>query len=242
MPLLFSLYCIVVGKPRSCALPTQRFLKKMSSALRDYASTDVCPKCEYAVEKFVKVEALDHVWHKWCLKCSICEEPLSPNDNCHMRELPNLLCKTHFDDPTAVVEAAENESGGSDVTDMITYSAGTKLVSNSERFEVGTAETAGTRPYMEDAMVVAGCFDGDPEKDFFAVYDGHGGSEAAGYACSHLHHFLKTNLKEHEPVTICFEPLRMSLWGKKCLGRRMFDVCACVRMHVRCLTWRRRKV
>lgn len=52
--------------------------------------------------------------------------------------------------------------------------------------DVSFHSAQGGRKYMED--VVCGVVREDPEPyAFFAVYDGHGGNEAAAFAAEHLH-------------------------------------------------------
>lgn len=60
---------------------------------------------------------------------------------------------------------------------------------------VGFSEDQGTRDTMEDAHVVERGFMGDPQKSFFAVYDGHHGRQAADFAAKNLHEYLKLSLE-----------------------------------------------
>jgi len=50
------------------------------------------------------------------------------------------------------------------------------------------------RRRMEDAHFMTDKFNGDDTQGFFAVYDGHGGKEAAVYASENLHNVLAQNL------------------------------------------------
>jgi serine/threonine protein phosphatase PrpC len=43
------------------------------------------------------------------------------------------------------------------------------------------------RRRMEDAHCIQDAFAGDPNSGFFAVYDGHGGKEAAIFSSNNLH-------------------------------------------------------
>ncbi|CAG9312743.1 unnamed protein product [Blepharisma stoltei] len=52
------------------------------------------------------------------------------------------------------------------------------------------------RPYMEDGHKIIDSYLGDPNQGFFAVYDGHGGSEAVDYCKNRLHEELKKALQE----------------------------------------------
>lgn len=52
------------------------------------------------------------------------------------------------------------------------------------------------RPYMEDAHKVIDTYLGDPNQGFFAIYDGHGGSEAVDYCKNRLHEELRKSLQE----------------------------------------------
>ena len=59
---------------------------------------------------------------------------------------------------------------------------------------------------MEDAHVIQIPFCGDPNAGFFAIYDGHGGREAADIASSELHKFLAAELLsgKNSSVEQCF--------------------------------------
>jgi len=50
------------------------------------------------------------------------------------------------------------------------------------------------RRRMEDAHFLADGFNNDPQAGFFAVYDGHGGKEAALFCSQNLHHVLAEEL------------------------------------------------
>ncbi len=52
------------------------------------------------------------------------------------------------------------------------------------------AETVGRRPEMEDVVVMRSGFRDKPDEHFYAVYDGHGGRDAAEFASVTLHHLL----------------------------------------------------
>lgn len=65
------------------------------------------------------------------------------------------------------------------------------------RFSVDTCAAKGRRPRMEDKHIVIEDLnslldleDANESQAFFAVYDGHGGVEAASFAQAHLHHLL----------------------------------------------------
>lgn len=65
----------------------------------------------------------------------------------------------------------------------------------SRRFRVGYADTIGPRrETMEDKMVVLGSFRDRRDEDYFAVFDGHGGTSAAIYCAQELHKHLANNL------------------------------------------------
>jgi serine/threonine protein phosphatase PrpC len=53
-------------------------------------------------------------------------------------------------------------------------------------FPCGFAETMGSRPTMEDAMALVGDFAGSGNF-YFAVFDGHGGSDVSKYAANNIH-------------------------------------------------------
>jgi len=52
---------------------------------------------------------------------------------------------------------------------------------------VGTSTNPGKNDYNEDRLTVFKTLPEDPTIAFFAIYDGHGGSEAATYCQKHLH-------------------------------------------------------
>jgi protein phosphatase 2C family protein 2/3 len=54
----------------------------------------------------------------------------------------------------------------------------------------GLSARQGDRPTMEDTHVNEVAFQGVPERAFFAIYDGHGGKEAAEIAAEKLHTYL----------------------------------------------------
>mmetsp|Transcript_34963 Transcript_34963/g.42136 ORF Transcript_34963/g.42136 Transcript_34963/m.42136 type:complete len:279 (+) Transcript_34963:117-953(+) len=70
------------------------------------------------------------------------------------------------------------------------------MVQNGVLHDVGTAENANPkhRAQMEDKHVVENPFKGVANSAFLAVYDGHGGKEAADYAAETLHKNLMTEL------------------------------------------------
>eukprot|EP01088_Endostelium_zonatum_P018086 TRINITY_DN566_c0_g1_i1.p1 TRINITY_DN566_c0_g1~~TRINITY_DN566_c0_g1_i1.p1 ORF type:complete len:333 (-),score=100.62 TRINITY_DN566_c0_g1_i1:38-973(-) len=61
------------------------------------------------------------------------------------------------------------------------------VVSASKRFTVGKYGTIGPRPTMEDSLVIAGAFMGEEDMDYFAVFDGHGGSKVSHIVADQLH-------------------------------------------------------
>jgi len=72
-----------------------------------------------------------------------------------------------------------------------------ELINNlSGRFRVGYSDTIGRRPTMEDQIVILGCFGGESNEDYFAVFDGHGGSTASKYCGQKLHEILHSQLTE----------------------------------------------
>lgn len=60
---------------------------------------------------------------------------------------------------------------------------------------VGTAETIGRRPTMEDAILVQGDLGGDPRRDLFAVFDGHGSQKVAVYCAEKFGEVVLRHLK-----------------------------------------------
>jgi integrin-linked kinase-associated serine/threonine phosphatase 2C len=67
----------------------------------------------------------------------------------------------------------------------------------SLRIRTGVSENQGPRPTMEDASVVINDFDErfslTRHKRFYAVYDGHGGSQVSAIAAEKFHEMLVTN-------------------------------------------------
>lgn len=59
-------------------------------------------------------------------------------------------------------------------------------------YHVGHCEAKGKRSTMEDALVVVGDAAGSGSS-FFAIYDGHGGSEVSIYAANNLHRIIAQN-------------------------------------------------
>ncbi|KAK9934595.1 hypothetical protein M0R45_021732 [Rubus argutus] len=52
---------------------------------------------------------------------------------------------------------------------------------------VGVSSAKGKKKFMEDAHKIVSCLQGNSNKGFFGVYDGHGGSKAAEFAAENLH-------------------------------------------------------
>ena len=67
----------------------------------------------------------------------------------------------------------------------------------SLRFKVGFADRRGRRRLMEDAAMLLGCYQGRGGEDYFALFDGHGGSDASEYCAWHLHEELERQLTDH---------------------------------------------
>lgn len=74
----------------------------------------------------------------------------------------------------------------------------------SRRFSVGFADMCGTRDTMEDKMVINGSFRGNPNEDFFAVFDGHSGSTAAAYAAKCVYSKIAKQLEfvDDDPAAV----------------------------------------
>jgi len=82
------------------------------------------------------------------------------------------------------VKEGENESKG-------------VILNIPKRFKVGYCDTIGRRPTMEDQIVIMGCLGGESNEDYFAVFDGHGGSTASKYSGQQLHEILHSLLQEN---------------------------------------------
>jgi serine/threonine protein phosphatase PrpC len=70
-----------------------------------------------------------------------------------------------------------------------------KVRGYSARFSAGYADTIGKRPTMEDKLVIFGQFGARADADYFAVFDGHGGADAAAFAGKSLHKYLQDALE-----------------------------------------------
>jgi hypothetical protein len=66
------------------------------------------------------------------------------------------------------------------------YGPGAVVLGESTRFDCGAADTIGRRRSMEDVMTINGCFRGNPNEDFFGVFDGHGGQVIAEYVAMNV--------------------------------------------------------
>eukprot|EP00850_Spirogloea_muscicola_P020799 SM000227S07445 [mRNA] locus=s227:161275:163890:+ [translate_table: standard] len=70
----------------------------------------------------------------------------------------------------------------------------------------GVLSVCGRRREMEDTVAAVPLFvelpdgDGSQPHHFFAVYDGHGGAQAAAYCADHLHHVLAKAVEPVEPA------------------------------------------
>jgi serine/threonine protein phosphatase PrpC len=62
-------------------------------------------------------------------------------------------------------------------------------LSHANLFPTGHSETVGRRATMEDACVIIGNFAG-PDTQYYGLFDGHGGREAATYCAENLHHLI----------------------------------------------------
>ena len=72
-------------------------------------------------------------------------------------------------------------------------------IHHSKRFPVvGIADMIGKRPSMEDAMAIQGTLNGDENTDFYGLYDGHAGREAASWCGKHVHKVLLEHLAKGE--------------------------------------------
>ena len=66
------------------------------------------------------------------------------------------------------------------------------------------------RPHMEDAYKLIDSYMGDPNQGYFAVFDGHGGSEAVDYCKARMHEELRKCIQEFpddipRAFTRCFQ-------------------------------------
>eukprot|EP01117_Protostelium_nocturnum_P010884 TRINITY_DN3928_c0_g1_i3.p1 TRINITY_DN3928_c0_g1~~TRINITY_DN3928_c0_g1_i3.p1 ORF type:complete len:396 (-),score=113.26 TRINITY_DN3928_c0_g1_i3:584-1771(-) len=65
-----------------------------------------------------------------------------------------------------------------------------KILRESKRLRIGFASSIGRRSTMEDEITIVGQIGNFIEMDYLAVFDGHGGRDAATYASKHLHNIL----------------------------------------------------
>lgn len=61
------------------------------------------------------------------------------------------------------------------------------IISGKQRFPGGHAESVGSRPTMEDSCTIIGEFLGNPNSQYYALFDGHGGDEVSNYCARNLH-------------------------------------------------------
>jgi serine/threonine protein phosphatase PrpC len=67
-------------------------------------------------------------------------------------------------------------------------------------FSASYAEAQGSRPTMEDALAIVGDFAGSGTS-YYAIFDGHGGSDVSRYAAHNLHRRLGTIFSSDVPIT-----------------------------------------
>jgi serine/threonine protein phosphatase PrpC len=72
-----------------------------------------------------------------------------------------------------------------------------KVVQVSARMSMGYADTIGRRQTMEDMLVLHGRFMDRDDRDYLAVFDGHGGDATALYCAQNLHRQLETAIRKH---------------------------------------------
>jgi serine/threonine protein phosphatase PrpC len=65
---------------------------------------------------------------------------------------------------------------------------------------MGHADAIGPRPTMEDACASCANFAG-PDTQYFALFDGHGGRQAAQYCAENLHQIIASHYKPGEPLS-----------------------------------------
>ena len=69
----------------------------------------------------------------------------------------------------------------------------------SKRFPiVGIGDMIGKRPTMEDAMAIQGTLNANENWDFYGLYDGHAGREAASWCGQYVHKILLEHLEKGE--------------------------------------------
>eukprot|EP00004_Rigifila_ramosa_P003523 TRINITY_DN1375_c0_g1_i2.p1 TRINITY_DN1375_c0_g1~~TRINITY_DN1375_c0_g1_i2.p1 ORF type:complete len:379 (+),score=61.58 TRINITY_DN1375_c0_g1_i2:27-1139(+) len=73
-----------------------------------------------------------------------------------------------------------------------------ELFKPSARFQVGYAQSAGQRPYMEDVILAHGSFRGRQDEDLYAVFDGFGGHKGAQLAAERLPALFEKELSAAE--------------------------------------------
>jgi len=90
----------------------------------------------------------------------------------------------------------------------------------SQRFFAGTCLDIGRRNEMQDVICIKGVFRGDKNQDLFALFDGHGGREAATYCAERLPLIIAENLdkRSNDPAASIKEAFQkchkeMSAWS-----------------------------
>uniref|UniRef100_A0A7S1VKQ1 PPM-type phosphatase domain-containing protein n=1 Tax=Sexangularia sp. CB-2014 TaxID=1486929 RepID=A0A7S1VKQ1_9EUKA len=70
----------------------------------------------------------------------------------------------------------------------------------SRRYNIGVAATTGRRFTSEDRLLVEGCFRTNATEDLIAVFDGHGGDQAADIACKFIPLALNRTLQTTDTI------------------------------------------
>jgi len=84
-----------------------------------------------------------------------------------------------------------------------------KQLTSVRDFGVASDQNWKHRRRMEDAHFVEDGFMKDPNKGFFAIYDGHGGKEAAVFCSKNLHLVLEEFLSKEDQSTLYSEPQKV---------------------------------
>jgi len=96
----------------------------------------------------------------------------------------------------------DSTGSGTSGPGMIQQKMEGKIINHSSRLLVGYADTIGRRQTMEDEFTIHGRMQGLQDRDYIAVFDGHGGRDASELAAQALHkHLEKLLAANEEPET-----------------------------------------
>jgi len=98
-----------------------------------------------------------------------------------------------------VPSSEKKEDSGSTTEEEAPSQGKTKTFTSVKDFGVSSDQNWKHRRRMEDAHYMEDGFMKDPKRGFFAVYDGHGGKEAALFCSKNLHLVVEEFLNKEDP-------------------------------------------